>query len=464
MYIFLKNIFFAAVKKHIMKKNLILSFLLFFSFGVHAQEQRDFSKYEHKHAFHKPWIGNNKFLTDYLQEIGYETKSLPLYSVPVKFYVFGKNNAPDIQDVKETMQNLNSLNLKNNTLISFYLADVKFVRKKKFDKFGYYSQFPFQSFLRHDKNVMNVFLVSKLKKPGKKNKNLEYTGACNNVNHTVIISSKNDASVIAHEVGHYFVLKHPHKNYDKGKHRQEAVNRDVFRGGLFVRGRNCEICGDGLSDTYAQPHLVKNTDRQCNYLSPDLTDRRGDKYMPQLDNIMSYTTGKQCRRNFTPMQKAVMLYEASKKKNADLWQLRRTFADEFEPDFSPQIATLLKDKILQDHNFHKTVLKKNKITDQDVDFMRFTIGKKVNAAKSRIVVSGKAALKAVIFYTENDDLKVFKEFSKKGDEKLEISLKGFSSGSYFIKISEEGTNPDNNETLSYSITLDLDKGENNIIK
>ncbi|MBQ3658227.1 MAG: hypothetical protein II956_15515 [Bacteroidales bacterium] len=447
-----------------MKKILFPLFLLFFSLGVDAQKQRDFSKYEHKHAFHKPWIGNNKFLTDYMDKIGYENQTLPLYSVPVKFYVFGKNNAPDIQDVKETVQNLNALYAENNTLISFYVSDVKFIRKKKFDKFGYYVQFPFQSFLRHDRKALNVFLVSKLTKPGKKNKNLEYTGVCNNVNHTVVVSSKNDASVIAHEVGHYFLLKHPHKNYDKGKRRQEAVDRDVFRGGLFVRGRNSEICGDGLSDTYAQPHLIKNTDRNCNYLSPELTDIRGKKYTPQVDNIMSYTMGKQCRRRFTKMQKAVMLYTVSKKKNADLWQLKSTFADKFEPDFSPLTATVLKDKILQEHNFHKTVFKKNKIEDEDVDFMRFTIGKKVNVENSRIVISGQAALKAEIFVSENDELKSLKEISKNKDERTEISLQGFVTGSYVIKISQTQKTSENNVTVSYSITLDLDKGENNIIK
>jgi hypothetical protein len=48
----------------------LLSFLMtafFFNLNANAQQTRDFSKYEHKHAFHSPWIGNNKFLTDYLK-------------------------------------------------------------------------------------------------------------------------------------------------------------------------------------------------------------------------------------------------------------------------------------------------------------------------------------------------------------------------------------------------------------
>ena len=447
MYIFLKNVFFAAVKKHIMKKIQFLVLLLFLSFGLNAQGQRDFSKYEHKHAFHKPWIGNNGFLTQYSQSCSDE------YAVPVKFYVFGSDNAPTVQDIKETLQNLNYIYKENNTRISFYLSELKFIKKKKFDKFGYYGQFPWQSFWRHDRNVMNVFLVSSLKKPGKKNKNLEYTGACNNLNGTVIISSRNDASVIAHEVGHYLGLRHPHKNSDKGKHRQEAVDRDVFRGGLFLRGRNCEINGDGLSDTEAQPHLVKHTDRQCNFISPDLTDLWGKKYKPQLDNIMSYTSGKQCRRNFTPMQKAVMLYTVSKKKNAEKWKNARTFPDSYEPDGSVETATVLKDKILQEHNFHKKANERNP-EYQDTDYFKFTISKKVNTAKSKIVISGMAELTVQLYSEETDGIS--RTYHKPAGEKLVVSLDGFFTGVYNVKT--EGA------TGSYSITLDLDKGENNIIK
>ena len=96
--------------------------------------------------------------------------------------------------------------------------------------------------------------------------------------------------------------------------------------------------------------------------------------------------------------------------------------------------------------------------------MRFTIGKKVNVENSRVVISGQAALKAEIFVSENDELKSLKEISKNKDERTEISLQGFVTGSYVIKISQTQKTSENNVTVSYSITLDLDKGENNIIK
>ena len=441
-----------------MKKFLV--FCLFFLCGeiLFAQtSNRDFSKYEHKHLFHKPWIANNKFLLDYLKSIDYQNKKDNLYCIPVRFYVFGKNNPPNELDIKETLENLNKLYALNNTLISFKLYDIKKVEKKRFDNFGYYSNFPFQSIFRHKKGVMNVFLVSKLKKTGKKNRDLEYTGACNNLNHTVVIASKQDASVVSHEVGHFFGLKHPHKNFNKGKNRQEAVDRDVFRHGLFARGRNCEICGDGLSDTPAQPHLVKHTDKNCNYLSPDLTDKRGKKYLPEIDNIMSYTSGKQCRRNFTQMQKGVMLYSCEKKDKKNLWKKEKSFADSFEPDYSFGLATILKDKILQDHTLDYKYFKKGKKVLQDEDFFKFSLSKKVNVEKSKLVIDSKNNSLIISFFKENGgDLLSFKEVSTLSNQKTEIELRNFTSGTYYVIVKQK----DNNlslEKISYSITLDLNK-------
>ena len=455
------------IKHKMMKITLLLSFLMtafFFNLNVNAQQTRDFSKYEHKHAFHSPWIGNNKFLTNYLKEIDYENQENPMYSIPVKFYVFGKNNAPQLTDVKETIQNLNEIYTKNNTLISFYLHDIKFIKKKKFDKFGYYGQFPFQSIFRHKRKVLNIFLVTSLKKPGKKNKNLEYAGACNNLNHTVIIANGNDGSVVSHEVGHFFGLKHPHKNYNKGKHNQEAVDRDAFRGGLFLRGRNCEINGDGLSDTQAQPHLVKYTDKKCNYTAPDLTDKRGEKYSPQTDNIMSYTLGKQCRRNFTPMQKAVMLYTAAKRDKSGDWKLSfeetnlkiTTLTDSFEPDFCPEIASILKDKIVQEHTLNSS----------DTDYLKFSLSKKADAKKSKIVIEdgkyGNADLKIEVLKLNSDNvfLQENKIYQKKQGENLIISLEDFSHGNYCLKITSNNK-VNNSKLASYKIVSDISKPEIN---
>ncbi len=127
------------------------------------------------------------------------------YSIPTKIWVYGSNdNAPTFDDIKWTMQNLNKLNAENETHISYYLLEVEYVAKKKFNKTGFYSQMPWQSITRHDKNMLNIHLVPKLKKGGSDN----YTGVCFGPNGCVTIAAGEDPSVVAHEVGHFLGLKH----------------------------------------------------------------------------------------------------------------------------------------------------------------------------------------------------------------------------------------------------------------
>ena len=148
-----------------------------------------------------------------------------------------------------------------------------------------------------------------------------------------------------------------------------------------------------------------------------------------------------------------MLYTVSKKKNAEKWKNARTFPDSYEPDGSVETATVLKDKILQEHNFHKKANERNP-EYQDTDYFKFTISKKVNTAKSKIVISGMAELTVQLYSEEKDGIS--RTYHKPAGEKLVVSLDGFFTGVYNVKT--EGA------TGSYSITLDLDKGENNIIK
>jgi len=449
-------------------KQLIFSLLLVCGITNSSFAQtRDFSKYEHKHLFCEPWIGNNAFLTDYLNNIDYKNQEKPMYSIPVKIWVYGsKNNAPTENDIKETIQNLNELNQETKTLLTYYVTDIKYIRRKRFEEFGFYWNMPWQSIFRNDRNVLNISLVNRLKKPGKKNRNLDYTGVCFSPNQHVTIAVRNDKSVVTHEVGHAFGLKHPHHNYTKGKHNQESVDRDKFRGGIFKRGRNCEINGDGLYDTEAQPILTKYTDKNCNYTAEDKTDKWGVKYHPQLDNIMSYTTGKQCRRTFTQMQIAVMLYNASQMKFADKFKLNfnpenlniGSLPDKYEYDLfnSPDCATTLKDKVCQEHTLHQGINKKGKVDNFDIDSFKFTVGKNVNKEKSKIIISnGKYANKDLKILVMADTTTV-KEFTKKAeDENFEISLKDFKNGTYYLVISERVTEISNNVT-SYNIMLDLD--------
>ena len=81
---------------------------------------------------------------------------------------------------------------------------------------------------------------------------------------------------IAHEMGHFFSLKHTFEG----------------SGTELVNGTNCTTAGDGICDTPGDPYVAG--DPLANYVTSDCrfisekTDANGEYYNPDLGNIMSY--------------------------------------------------------------------------------------------------------------------------------------------------------------------------------
>ncbi|MBR6176712.1 MAG: hypothetical protein IKQ70_02365 [Bacteroidales bacterium] len=107
----------------ILQKILPILLLIFLNISLFAQT--DFSKYQHKHIFCKPWIGNNAFLERYLSEIHYDNDSTPMYAVPVQIWAYGGENLPSDIEIKRLIISLNTLFTANNTKIVFYLSGVE---------------------------------------------------------------------------------------------------------------------------------------------------------------------------------------------------------------------------------------------------------------------------------------------------------------------------------------------------
>lgn len=96
-----------------------------------------------------------------------------------------------------------------------------------------------------------------------------------------------NGSTLAHEMGHFFSLRHTH-----GGTANELVD-----------GSNCTTEGDYLCDTPADPTLsYTNVNSSCVYIGSD-TDANGDTYVPDPNNVMSYSR-KECRTFFSPQQYA----------------------------------------------------------------------------------------------------------------------------------------------------------------
>lgn len=91
-------------------------------------------------------------------------------------------------------------------------------------------------------------------------------------------------STYSHEIGHYFDLFHTH---------------ETAFGLEYVDGSNCDIAGDLLCDTPADPRLgSSNVNTACQYIGSTL-DPQGDPYDPDPTLLMSYSL-KHCRDLFTP--------------------------------------------------------------------------------------------------------------------------------------------------------------------
>ncbi len=409
----------------------------------------------------KPWKGNNAFLQKFLEQVNYfGNKEKIRFHIPVKFWVYrnskGKGGA-SFKDIKELMDDLNYYNRLNKTGIQFYLREIKHIDKTSRQVFNYNIEAPLQTIFRHTKPALNVYLIDRFTKRAESKKVVK--GTYNITTKSIILQRKNSSTGLTHEVGHYFGLLHPHRHYNKGRSSQEPVSRTRTASNDGKGTPLCETRGDLLKDTPAEPKLTFLINNDCEFIGTALKDEWGDNYHSDVRNIMSYPTHYTCRDSFTLSQKGVMLYSASVNKFAKYWNTedlnnQKYFFDANEPNDYFEMASPVKNNVIQEFNFHKIFLNKKEDRTDTCDWHKFEV-KSEDKRNVRILITPKKENKQQIsasFYDKN--LLLLSKNTSKNNEPIELGFKNVVSDWYYVKVvTKENTT---NDIDKYTIEVKLE--------
>ena len=292
-----------------------------------------------------------------------------IVSIPIQFWIYlEEDNAifPTDLQLKIVMDNLNSTFSNSGMNVRFYMNCPNFIFDNgalEANSAGTY----FNTIGNHVGRAINVHIIREL--------NGGTGGLYNSFGDYIVVTRsiyENTNRTLPHEIGHFFRLEHTHRHHNRGKCRQEAVDRNRTYGGqcIFKYGKICEKSGDGLCDTEAEQNLNSTGTfdfGSCTYIGND-TDRWGDSYLPNSgENIMSY--GAFCRSTFTNQQVSAMwfhlIYYESLMRTLDLELLD---PDKYEPDDSDEMGVPTEISIgeKQCHSFHQTL---NDDCQDEVDWL-----------------------------------------------------------------------------------------------
>lgn len=219
-------------------------------------------------------------------------------TVALKVHILKKNDGQiefSEPAIKELVDTLNFHFIKAG--IQFYLCSgVEYISHDNYDRFAYYEENALCN--KYDvNNAINLYLVAGFLEQylggyARLPDSDKYTNRifCSYANPHELITK-----ILPHEMGHYFGLLHTFEG--AGSRTTEEF---VTRG----EQANCSYRGDLICDTPADPFdSIDYTIGNCTF-SSNAVDPNGDKYTPQLGNLMSYYRG--CGNFFTPGQIAMI--------------------------------------------------------------------------------------------------------------------------------------------------------------
>lgn len=161
-----------------------------------------------------------------------------------------------------------------------------------------------QNSQQYAKGYINVSIVGGLENSGASGKTIFPTSS---IDHGKVVITANNANVLAHELGHFFLVPHTFAlgpvGPDPVNHPEygQFVDHDVTLNGNFF---TCWQTGDGFCDTPADPGN-DYCSGGCSINSCNITDPLGQSYHPDKTLLMSYYDD--CRNRFTDEQNQRMV-------------------------------------------------------------------------------------------------------------------------------------------------------------
>ncbi len=451
-----------------MKKLFI--FLFLFSF-LHAQLPCGTPDSPDSVVQKYPWYGNNRFLYDYADSAGlfnttsyskiingkpYEVPDADFF-IPVRF-VFVNNPDNDATLYNYIQGNLDIANeaLKDAKIYLYNACQLERIDKDKFNgKVWNCWQAGWR--LPIILPQVNVFIVETIDDAAGL-----YCSHGLPANNALILVEKQifnnpHYKTFIHEIGHYFSLEHTHRNYDKGKCRQEPVDRNQkvpWYCRVKALKKGCEVNGDLFCDTEADFENSNDYSNGCKYTGTK-TDKWGLKYKPDEKNIMSYWGS--CREHFSPMQLSAMHWSAGMKDLfGTLFRRSRFKADFYEPDNYSYIARSISINTPQHHTFHWT--RKTGLSTEfcDTDWMTFQTTSKADKFLRIETLPGHFENANTYVYVFDNTLNLVAKDNDSGQGNFsKLYLQTQNSQKYYIKVIHFGgfSSPNNRPLTDYLINV-----------
>ncbi len=250
--------------------------------------------------------------------------------IPVTFHLVAATNGSgriQEEDVFKQLANLNVQYADQEAI--FYIDTLKYLNNDAVFNTPHSVAATIQMRLTEDKNSVNVFITNTANDGGGSPGTVL---AYYDPQEDWIVSKKGQingtTSTLAHELGHFFSLPHPHAGWDcvpyTTSEYTNPVNVDFTKpcesggGSLLIElqnGSNCATAGDRICDTPPDYNLGLLHQNNCNE-NTSIRDKNGDVIMPIVNNFMGYYNG--CSSyTFTQTQKNLM--------NTDFYTIQRAY-------------------------------------------------------------------------------------------------------------------------------------------